>query len=128
MQRELGGFDGPAALHRRGQQRSRAFRVTCVQRGQAAMEQLVGLPLTLGENRAGSLDVRTRAGMRPVEKQDARPRMDGPLVLAREVAIQSRIEQRVDRAAAVLFPSALSIVWRRLDGGIRHADGAFEMG
>ena len=60
------------------------------------MHQLFGPALPLGERAAGAFDVRPGPGVAAVEEQDAPPDVDGFLVPAGEVVIETREQQLVD--------------------------------
>ncbi len=65
------------------------------------VEDLVGAALPLGQRRPRAADVGARPGMRAIEKQHARPDMNGVVVIAGEVALETFDEQRLDAAVAV---------------------------
>ena len=79
----------------------RAGRLTAIERRDAAMQQLFRLALPLGLRAARPLDVGARAIVAAVEKQHARPDVDGRLVVAGEVMIEPLQQQLLDARLAL---------------------------
>src|SRR6185436_15232986 len=70
----------------------------------AAMQQLVRLALALGLRAARTIDVRAGTRVAAIEKQDARPDVNGLFVIAGEVSIQTDEQELLDsRVALVSF-------------------------
>ena len=86
---------------RRLQQAPCFASVAAAERRGAVVQQFLGLPLPLGQRAARPLDVRARAGMAAIEKQRARPDVDGVLVLRGEVVIETGEEQLFDFGVAI---------------------------
>ena len=82
--------------HGRGQQRPRFGGLARVERLGAALGQFLGVPLALGQHEARTLDVGPRARVPAVEEEDACPGVNGPVVVAGEVAVEAGHEQRLD--------------------------------
>ena len=74
----------------------RLHRLAAVERGQAAIQQLLGLALPLGHGAPGTFDVRARPGMAAVEKQRAGPDVDRLFELGREVVVKAGEQQLLD--------------------------------
>ena len=72
-----------------------------MERGNAGLQQLFGLPLALGERASRAFDVGTGALMAAVEKQRPRPDVDGLIVLPGEIVIEARQEQLFDLRIAI---------------------------
>ena len=81
---------GRAAVDRRLQQPARFVAVAATERGDAVLQQLFGFALPLGQRAAGALDVGARARVAAIEKQRARPDVDGLLVVARRSSDRGR--------------------------------------
>ena len=61
-----------------------------MKRGDTLMKNRFRLTQSLGLRTARTLDVRARAAMMAIEKQNARPQIDGLFVLVGEVLIKTR--------------------------------------
>ena len=68
------------------------------------MQQLVGLALALGLRAPRTIDVRAGPRVAAIEKQDARPDVNGLFVIAGEVSIETDEQELLDsRVALVSF-------------------------
>jgi hypothetical protein len=78
------------------QQRAGPHHLALVERVETLVNERLGNALLLGLRAAGAVDVSAGAVVRPVEKQHARPEIDGLFVLTREVVIEAGHEQMLD--------------------------------
>lgn len=83
------------------QQRARPIGVTLSEPLAGGVQHLVGLTLALGERGPRPVDIRACARMRSVEKEDARPQVDGLLVLSQEIPFEAIDEERLRPAVAI---------------------------
>ena len=74
---------------------------TAAQSVQTAVQQLLGLALTLGDRLARPIDVGASAIVIPVEENDARPDIDRLFVVFREVMIEAGDEKFFDARRAL---------------------------
>ena len=78
------------------------------------MQQLLGFPLTLGDRLPRPFDVRASAIVIAVEKDDARPDVDGLFVVFCEVMIEAGDEKFFDARRALGIG-----LWRLRIGALR---------
>jgi glutamate formiminotransferase len=109
---------GCPMLDGQGHERTRLARIAAIERQQAAVQQLVAVPLTLGNRAAGAFDVGARAGVAAVDKEHPRPDVDRLFVLIGEVVGQPGEQQRFDARVAVTIrdvsPSGLTVGSKRV--------------
>ena len=67
----------------------------------ALVEHGFGFALSLGLSTARPLDVSAGAAVVPIEKQDARPEIDGLFVLIGEIQVEAREQQLLDPRVAL---------------------------
>ena len=67
----------------------RGLEVAGLIRRHTGVQQLLGLSLTLRQRPSSAFDVRARTPVASLEKRDARPDVDGLLVVAAEIVIES---------------------------------------
>ena len=103
-------------------------RVAAVERGHAALQQFLGLPLPLGERAARPIDVRARAGVAAVEKQRARPDVDGEFVVGGEVMVEAGEQQLLDFGIAIRVRRGIECPRRIRARGIIRRIGAKRIG
>ena len=77
--------------------------VAALERRDAALQQLLGLPLALGQGAARPLDVGTGTRVTAIEKQHACPDADRVIVLCGEVMIEAGEQQLLDFRVAIRF-------------------------
>ena len=70
------------------------------------MHERFGNALAFGLRAAGAIDIGTRPIVGPIEKQHARPEVDGLFELTGEVVIEAGHEQMLDPRFVCLAPSA----------------------
>ena len=102
-----------AAVDRGLQQAPRLAAVAALERRDAALQQLLGLPLPLGQRAARPLDVRAGARVAAIEKQRARPDVDRVLVVRGEVVIEAGEQQLLDLRVAIRVRRGVERAWRR---------------
>ena len=90
-----------AALHGRIQHLPRRLDLSTLERRDAVVQQLFRLALLLGHRAAGALDVRARPRVIAIEKQRARPDVDGLCVVGREVLIEAGKKKALDLGVAL---------------------------
>ena len=90
-----------AALHRRIQHLPRGLDLAALERRDAVVQQLFRLALLLGHRAARALDVRAGARVVAIEKQRARPDVDGLRVVGGEVMIEAGDQQALDLGVAL---------------------------
>src|SRR5438105_3688091 len=90
-----------ALTDRACQQFARGLDITSFVRVQAAVQELLGLALTLGDRLARPIDVGASAIVIPVEENDARPDIDRLFVVFREVMIEAGDEKFFDARRAL---------------------------
>src|SRR5262249_55063194 len=89
------------ALHDRLlDQAARLIAFTALEGRDARLQQFLGLTLLLGKRAARPLDVGARPRVAAIEKQRARPDVDGVVVLAREVMVEAGEQQLLDLGIA----------------------------
>ena len=86
---------------RRLQQPARLVAVAALERRDAGLQQLFGFALPLGQRAARPLDVRARPRVAAIEKQRARPDVDGLVVLGGEVVIEAGEQELLDLRVAI---------------------------
>jgi len=95
-------FFGPgAALDGGGQQAPGGVRFAALEGLLARVDELLGFALAFRDGAARALDVGTRPRVAAIEKEDARPDVDGQLVFAGEVVIQPAEQQLLDPRVAI---------------------------
>ena len=87
--------------HGFGQQVPGGFGPSLLEQIVARLEHFLRLAVTLGEGRAGAIDVGAGARVVAIEEEDARPDVNRFFVLSGEVPIQAVDEQRFSPAVAV---------------------------
>ena len=90
-----------AAVDGRLQQPARFLPFAALKRGDAAVQELLGLALALGERAAGPLDVGARTRMVAIQEERARPDVDGVLVAGGEIVVQTDQQQLLDLRVAI---------------------------
>ena len=99
---EWAGFIRGGAPVDGGPQQPRRLRgLAAVERGDAGVQQLFRFAKLLGERAAGTVDVGSRPGMAPIEKQHPRPDVDRLFVPCREVMVQPGKQQLFDLRIAI---------------------------
>src|SRR5688572_5559919 len=67
----------------------------------ARLKHFLRAPLTLGDGAAGPVDVGTRSRVRPIQKQHARPDVNGVFEMAVEIQVKALNEQLVGPAGPI---------------------------
>ena len=88
-------------LDRLGNQLAGFDRFAAIEGGDSTLQQLLGLPVTLGQRGARALDVGASPIVPALEKDDPRPDVDGLLELARKILIETREKELLDPGFAV---------------------------
>ena len=83
------------------QQPARLEAFSPLERGDAVLQQLLRLALPFGLGAAGALDVGARAVVMALEKDDARPDVDGLFVLRGEIVIEADQQELFDLRVAI---------------------------
>src|SRR5687768_4099670 len=79
----------------------RAIDLAPLQRRRAGVDQLVPFTLALRNRASRTLDIGACACVTPIQEEHARPDVDGEIVSAGEVMIESREQQFFDAAVAI---------------------------
>jgi hypothetical protein len=88
-------------VHGRLQQPPRFRLLPTVERCHAAVEQLLGAALALGERATRPIDVRASTRLAPIEKERARPDVDRAFEASSEVVVESGKQQLLDFRVAI---------------------------
>ena len=110
-----------ALVDRRFQQAPGFVAVASSERRQPLLQQLLGFSLPLGERAPRALDVRASPRVAAIEKQRARPDVDGVLVLGGEVVIQTDEQELLDLRVPIRL-APLRRAQRIGSKGIRHQE------
>ena len=94
-------FRRRAAVDRRLEQTTSFVAFAALEGGDAILQQLFGFTLPLGEGAACPVDVGARPRMAAVEKERARPDIDGELVAAGEVVVETDQQELLDLGGAI---------------------------
>ena len=83
------------------QQLTRTRDVAVAKGVEALVEKRFRFALALSLGTPRTFDIRTRAIVMPIEEQHARPEIDGVVVVAREILIETREEQLLNPRVAI---------------------------
>ena len=101
MQQRHGLFAAGPAIDSRFEQRPSRNLVPALKGRDTGVEQFFTFTLPLGNGASGALDVRPRASVPAIEEQDARPHIDGKIVLTGEVMVEAREEKFFDPGVTI---------------------------
>jgi hypothetical protein len=110
-----------AAFDGRLEQPPRLVGVAAIEGGHAGLQQFFGFALALGEGAPRPFDIGARPRVTAIEKQRARPDVDGQLVARREVVIETDEKELLDFRVAIRSRSRSGIVGVRVAAmGVGH--------